>query len=177
LTKEEFKKIATDRAKENYKSGMNCSESTFKALLDTLKEEGLTSFPSEITALATGMGGGIGSTGNACGALLGAVMAAGIIHGRKNPLEKETLQERTDQMFGPEGVIRLFNNIAHDFKEINGSANCIELIAPYDYSSVDRRRFCKNIVANTTSMAVDWIFAGIEKGYCIPYQENIMGRE
>lgn len=175
MTKEEFKKIATEKAGENYKSGMNCGESTFKAVLDTLREAGMTEFPAEITALATGMGGGIGSSGNTCGALIGAIMAAGILHGRKNPLAKETLEERRDEMFGPEGVIRLFNNIVHEFKEKNGYACCEELIKAYDYSSVDRKRLCKNIVVEATGIAVDWLYNGIEKGYAYPYQYNIMG--
>lgn len=175
MTKEEFKTIATERAKENYKNGMNCSESTFKAILDTLRDEGLTDFPSELTAVATGMGGGVGSTGHACGALTGAVMAAGIMHGRKNPLEIENLDERRAQMFGPAGVSRLFNNIVNDFVDKNGSANCKDLIAPFDYHAVDRRRFCRDIVGTTTSNAADWIFHGLEKGCAIPYRANIMG--
>jgi len=175
LTKDEFKAIATERAKENYKLGMNCCESTFKAILDTLIEDGRTSFPAEITALATGFGGGIGSSGNACGALTGAIMGAGIVHGRKNPMGKETLEERRAEMFGPAGVARLFNNITNDFIDKNGSANCKELIAPFDYHAVDRRRFCKDIVGATTGNAVDWIFHGIEKGCAMPYRANIMG--
>ncbi len=176
ITKEEFKEIAAKRASENYKSGMNCGESTFKAVLDTLIENKMTSFPAEITALATGMGGGVGSTGNACGALTGAIMAAGVVHGRKNPMAKETLEERVEEMFGEQGVIRHFNNLANDFIDKFGSANCKELLAAYDYSSVERRRLCRKIVTETTEIAVDRIFQALEEGYAIPYRDNIMGK-
>ncbi|MDX9871616.1 MAG: C-GCAxxG-C-C family protein [Clostridia bacterium] len=174
MTKEEFKTTAVERAKENYKSGMNCCESTFKAMLDTLSDEKMTVFPRELVTIASGMGGGVGGTGNTCGALLGAVMGAGIIHGRY-PAETQTLEERSKQMFGPEGKMRLFNNLVNEFAERNGSVVCLELIKAYDYSSVDRRRHCKNLVACATESAVDWLYAGIEDGYAIPYGENIMG--
>ena len=127
ITKEEFKEIAAKRASENYKSGMNCGESTFKAVLDTLIENKMTSFPAEITALATGMGGGVGSTGNACGALTGAIMAAGVVHGRKNPMAKETLEERVEEMFGEQGE-SAFNNLANDFID-SRFCHCKELLA------------------------------------------------
>ncbi|MBZ4653756.1 MAG: GCAxxG family protein [Peptococcaceae bacterium] len=60
---------AKDLAAANFKEKMNCAESVFSAL----RGVGLIDCPAETVALATGFGGGIGLTGYACGALLGAV--------------------------------------------------------------------------------------------------------
>lgn len=176
MTKEEFKTTTIERATENYKCGMNCCESTFKALLDTLADAEMTSFPRELVSISSGMGGGVGATGNTCGALLGAVMGAGIVHGRY-PAESQPLEERRQQLFGPAGKMRLFNNLVSEFTEKNGSAVCLELFKPHDYHAVERRKHCKNLVASAAASAADWIFAGIEGGYAIPYKENIMGEK
>lgn len=136
----------------------------------------MTNFPPEIVALATGFGGGVGSSGNTCGALLGAIMATGIIHGRKNPYAKESAEERRKELSGPQGLYRLFNNLVHEFAEINGSACCEELIKPYSYSSEERKLFCRTMVSKTAILAIDWIFNGIEKGYSYPFHHNIMGK-
>jgi C_GCAxxG_C_C family probable redox protein len=42
-----------------------------------------------IPGIATAFGGGIGGTGSVCGALVGAVMAIGIRHGRRHPSERD----------------------------------------------------------------------------------------
>ena len=80
----DFVEQAKNNAADNFKQGLNCAESVFKAILDT----GVApDFLPETVALATGFGGGMGLTGNNWGALIGAVMAVGAVHGRKNPLE------------------------------------------------------------------------------------------
>jgi hypothetical protein len=43
-------------AKQNFRNGLNCAESVLKAIMDTE----VTDFPSEIVAVATGFGGGMG---------------------------------------------------------------------------------------------------------------------
>ncbi len=42
-----------------------------------------------VPGIATAFGGGIGGTGSVCGALVGAVMAIGIRHGRRDPSERD----------------------------------------------------------------------------------------
>jgi C_GCAxxG_C_C family probable redox protein len=42
-----------------------------------------------VPGIATAFGGGIGGTGSVCGALVGAVMAIGLTHGRRNSSERD----------------------------------------------------------------------------------------
>ncbi len=42
-----------------------------------------------IPGIATAFGGGIGGTGSVCGALVGAVMAISLRHGRRDPSERD----------------------------------------------------------------------------------------
>lgn len=42
-----------------------------------------------VPRVATAFGGGIGGTGSVCGALVGAVMAIGLRHGRQEPSERD----------------------------------------------------------------------------------------
>lgn len=42
-----------------------------------------------VPGIATAFGGGIGGTGAACGALVGAVMAIGLRHGRRDASERD----------------------------------------------------------------------------------------
>ena len=58
---------ARANARQNFRDGLNCSESVFKAVLDT----GITDFPAETVAISTGFGGGMGLAGHNCGALIG----------------------------------------------------------------------------------------------------------
>jgi len=63
--------------------------------------------------IASGFGGGIASSGNVCGALTGAIMALGIKYGGTK-MEKDVTQIST--------------KLLNEFKELNGSVLCGELI-------------------------------------------------
>lgn len=54
---------AKDNARQNFRDGINCAESVFKAVIDT----GITGLEYEAVALSTGFGGGIGLAGYNCG--------------------------------------------------------------------------------------------------------------
>lgn len=66
---------------ENFKSGLNCAECVYDALI---RAGELKAFP-ETRAMAIGFGGGIGLSGFTCGALSAAVMANGAVYGRPDP--------------------------------------------------------------------------------------------
>lgn len=65
--------------------------------------------------LATGFGGGIGGSGATCGALVGAVMAVGLLHGR----------DSSDGDRQPTAAIS--REIHHGFEAEMGSTSCREL--------------------------------------------------
>ena len=73
-----------ERALRYADDGWVCAESVFMALADL---KGIRS--DLVPAVATGLGGGMGYTGNVCGALSGAVLGLGLWFGRSEPVKKE----------------------------------------------------------------------------------------
>lgn len=101
------------RGVEYHRQGFNCAESVLLGLCDYLKVES-----SFIPRIATGFGGGIGHTGNICGAITGAIMALGIRFGRENPEDKDT----RDKLY------RLTAAFLKDAEEKLGHLDCFSLI-------------------------------------------------
>ncbi len=148
------------------------AESVLKAVIDT----GITDFPSEVVALATGFGGGMGLTGNNCGALTGGIMAIGAAHGRRNPMEKE-LKERVAQLYGNPGLYRFFNGFPHQFKERFGSVNCREINENCtDWHDRERLKRCMKITSETAGLAMEFILKGKEAGYTQPFGANMANK-
>lgn len=169
MTKEELINKAKENARENFRLGLNCAESVLDAVVGTgvIKD-----FPAEIVALSTGFGGGVGQYGTVCGALTGAVMAVGSVHGRKNPKSPNTtaLQGNTS------GLYRLFNNLPNDFVEQFGQCECGKLIAAFeDFHAKERRKQCQQYVIEAAGMAVEYILRGGEEGYTQKMRKNIAG--
>lgn len=68
-------------ASEYFGNGFHCAEAVAWAVLEALGED-----PSVATAHATAFGGGVGETyAGDCGAISGALIAIGHLHGRHNP--------------------------------------------------------------------------------------------
>ena len=163
---------AKDNAKQNFKDGLNCAESVYKAVIDT----GIADIDPATVSLATGFGGGLGLSGNNCGALIGAIMAVGAVHGRRNPLEGE-YQERIDRLYGNPGLYRLFNGMAHEFKENFGALDCKKLNEVYpEWFDKDRARGCMKMVIYAAGMAVEYILKGEKEGYTQTFGFNMAGR-
>jgi len=70
-----------DAADRYFQEGLNCAQSVLRAVAEA---RGHTC-PACIPAVALGMGGGIGHTGHTCGALTGAVLAAGLAVELRHP--------------------------------------------------------------------------------------------
>ena len=87
--------MASDRVKESaslFDNGYNCSQSVFSVFAE---EYGLE--PNLARKIATGLGGGVGRTGNICGAVSGAVLAIGLIHGMNSTSDAER-KEKSHQI-------------------------------------------------------------------------------
>ncbi|TSA56272.1 MAG: hypothetical protein D4R45_01040 [Planctomycetaceae bacterium] len=177
MNREAMTETVRERARRNHLEGCNCGESIFRALLETLREANLTDMPLETVTLAAGLGGGIGSSGNTCCAIIGGCMGIGIVHGRKDPLLLPTPEARRNQLAGDEGLYRLYNNFVFDVKKTIGSTSCAELTCPYDYYSDERKQYCRNIIGEAAALAMKWIFIGIDEGYRHPFNYNIMGKK
>ncbi|MFX0200056.1 MAG: C-GCAxxG-C-C family protein [Candidatus Hodarchaeota archaeon] len=91
-----------------------CSQSTLKALQDSLNIGDNLSFKA-----ATALAAGIARTGEACGALLGGIMAIGLAYGRDR-LEEITESEGLEAM-------DLSEKLYDRFKEEFGSIKCFDI--------------------------------------------------
>ena len=142
-------------AKENFKSGLNCAEAVVKAFLDA----GLApDFPPEVVALSSGFGGGIGMTKHTCGAVSGAVMAVGAWKGRSNPLAKETLPERVQEI--QQEVYPVFRSMIEEFIQQYGSVTCSELTSSHgDFEGKERKRNCMQMITYAASLATQYALA------------------
>jgi C_GCAxxG_C_C family probable redox protein len=107
----------TDTAK-NYmqERRSNCSQSVFRVFAETY---GLDE--SMALRIAQGFGGGMGHTGNVCGAVTGAYMALGLA----NPASKENPRQSVDKTYA------LVQEFDKRFKKLHGTVNCSELLG-YD---------------------------------------------
>ena len=99
------------RASELFTTGLNCAESVLQANMEALGVEG-DWFPR----VATGFGSGIAVTQRVCGAISGAVMAAGWVLGR------DSGDESNKQLY------EVCAALISDFTDEFGSSTCRELI-------------------------------------------------
>ena len=99
------------RARELFTTGLNCAESVLQANMEALGVEG-DWFPR----VDTGSGSGIAVTQQVCGAVSGAVMAAGWVMGR------DSGDESNKQLY------EVCASFISDFRDEFGSSTCRELI-------------------------------------------------
>lgn len=169
--KSDLRVLVSDYAIENFKSGLNCSECVMEALI----RSGVLSLPGEAVAMCIGFGGGIGLSGNVCGALSAAVMANGAVHGRPDPWSVPE-EVRADEI--SEKYYRRYNKMVHDFEKANGGLSCRDICAPFeDWDSRDRRKMCLKLIGAATAMALDFINMTQEEAFALPYGDNIEGME
>ncbi|PWR71116.1 C-GCAxxG-C-C family protein [Methanospirillum stamsii] len=100
-------------AADLFAQGYNCSQSVFTAFAE---ENGLD--PAIALKIATSFGGGIGRTGNVCGAVSGAILAIGLIHGM------DSLQESGKK----EQCYALDQEFIQKFTAKFGSIECTKLL-------------------------------------------------
>ena len=103
----------TEKAKELFLRGYNCSQSVFAAFCD------VTGLPEETALkLASSFGGGMARMREVCGTLSGAFMAAGAICGYSDPAARTEKAEHYARI----------QRIAAAFRAENGSILCRELL-------------------------------------------------
>ncbi len=147
--KTEMETAAQARAKEYFRNGCNCAETVFGAILHSTQTE----YPPEVLALASGFGGGIGQSRHICGAVTGAVMALGLIYGRREPMSPEAPVLKTE-------VYPEFAALFQDLEARCGSVMCSELTRDFaDFGSIERRRHCAGIVSACVDIAAAQIAA------------------
>ncbi len=112
-----------ERAKELFIEGWSCAESVLMAVLESLGIEAEWS-----PRVATGFAAGIGGTGMVCGALSGAIIAAGWRHGRSS------LTDDRDKLMA------ITRSLVDAFQKEFGSASCRMLTGLDLTDAAERKR-------------------------------------
>lgn len=138
-------------AKECFKQGLNCSECVMTAMMNNF-DMGL---PKEVVKLATGFGGGMGHTKNTCGAITGAVMALSGIVGRENPMAKETMAERIQEL--QQDIYPVVGKMVKEIEEEYGTLICSELSNPHgDWEGKARKKNCMSMIIHCAGLAAKY---------------------
>lgn len=106
----------TERMKKGYDSflkGYNCTQSVILAFSDLIDVDTDTAL-----RLASSFGGGMARMREVCGAVSGIFMVAGILFGYSSPNDRQSKLEH----------YAFIRRLADDFKAINGSIICRELL-------------------------------------------------
>ena len=134
----------SEKAKKLFLEGFNCAQAVFVAFSDVT---GLTE--EQAFLVSTSFGGGMGHTGEACGAVTGMYMAIGAILGYKDPFDDEAKQNH----------YKLIAKLSDDFKAEFSAVRCPELLAKlgkgeYDLPNTEdyKKRPCLIFVEKAAEM-------------------------
>ncbi|MCQ2363304.1 MAG: C-GCAxxG-C-C family protein [Acidaminococcaceae bacterium] len=168
-TYEEMLQLVSELAINNFKTGYNCTECVFLALIDA----GALDIPRETVKMCIGFGGGIGGSGETCGALSGAVMANGAKYGRLGWETEDPMQRGMDVA---EKYYRRYNAMVHEFAKANGAVTCKGISAPFgDWNCKDRKKYCMKMIGATAQMAYKYLQMGNDEAFKLPYGFNMHG--
>ncbi|MCK9356222.1 MAG: C-GCAxxG-C-C family protein [Dehalococcoidia bacterium] len=176
MSNEETIERVRQRARKNFSLGYNCSECVFEALLGELELD----LPPEAIRLATGFGGGVGLYGGTCGAIAGAVLAVGAVHGRRNLPEGEGLevaQKSKQQFYGRPGIYRIFNQIPNEIAAKYGSTVCGELTRKWQSQWLCREHAlsCRELITDAAGVAARLALAERDVEANRPFGANVEG--
>lgn len=158
-----------DLAIENFKSGLNCAECVYDALL----RAGVLNVDPKTVAMCTGFGGGIGLSGHTCGALSAAVIANGAVYGRHDPMSVPT-EERGAEI--AQKYYRRYNSMLHAFESAHNGVACREICSPWaDWHCKERRINCMKLIGATAVLAYDYLQISQAEAFKLPYAKNNMG--
>ncbi len=171
---EEVVAAVKEKGKANFKTGMNCAECVFEAVISQVN----TGLPHETMCVMTGFGGGGGLFGDTCGALIGAMAALGTVYGRRDiPTDFKSAKE---QLYGNPGLYRLFNRLPNEFKKRFGSTQCRLLTSQWRKTWLcrDHALFCRNLVVEMAGMAAEMaVPKDLARWGAEPFRENVEGLE
>lgn len=163
------------RARANFAKGFNCAECVFEAVLEHVE----TSLPKDVLKLATGFGGGVGLFGDTCGAIAGAVMAVGIVHGRSALPEHEdrhvAMKMAIEQLYGKPGLYRIFNQIPNVMKQKYGHTLCREITAQWQdqWLCRDHALHCREVITDAAGVAASLIYSDRNHIASAPLGSNV----
>jgi C_GCAxxG_C_C family probable redox protein len=121
----------TNLAVQYFQAGYNCSQAVFCAFAP---KYGLS--VEQAFRLASGLGGGIGNTGETCGVLTGAAMVIGLHYSSGIPGEQKNKEQ----------VYTLVQRLLSRFVQVHASPVCRVLKEPALGDPVARRKLCERYV-------------------------------
>ncbi len=164
-----------ERARKNFSKGYNCAECVLEAVLENCD----TGLPKDSMKLASGLGGGVGLYGDTCGAITGAVLAVGAVHGRSGLPEgddpKTVAKSAGAQLYGKPGLYRVFNQLPNMVKEKYGNTLCRELCSKWKDTWLCREHalHCREIITDAAEFTAKLIYADFSKIASKPFGDNV----
>ena len=151
-TTEELMALADELGRGYFRQGLNCAECVLRTFMDIYE----CNVPDEVICMATGFGGGMGHTKNTCGAITGAVLALGLLKGRRDPFgPKEEMGARVKQLQGE--IYPVFGQMVEEIKAHFGTLICSEMSQQFDdFDSKPRKKNCMETVAYCSAIAVKY---------------------
>ena len=141
-----------ESAKENFMSGLNCSQAVAAAFAEEMNMP-----KSLVEKLTVGFGGGMGRMREVCGGVSGMFMAIGLFFGYDEPDGAQAKKE----------LYSYVRALADKFKESEGSIICRELLAgvktqpgpdPEPRNTADyKKRPCPELVAYAAQLTEDFL--------------------
>ena len=149
---EELMALADELGRGYFRQGLNCAECVLRTVMDIYE----CNVPDEVICMATGFGGGMGHTKNTCGAITGAVLALGLIKGRRDPFgPKEEMGARVKQLQGE--IYPVFGGMIEEMEGHFGTLICREMAQQFeDFDSKPRKKNCMETIAYCASLAVKY---------------------
>ncbi len=167
--------LVKDRARKNFSKGFNCAECVLEAVLEHVD----TGLPREVLRLATGLGGGVGLSEDTCGAIVGAVLAVGAVHGRSGLPEgedrKAAAKAAAEQLYGNPGLYRMFNQLPNMIKSKYGNTLCREICRQWrdNWLCRDHALHCREIITDIAEFAATVIYGDKNEIMSKPFGDNV----
>lgn len=144
----------SEKARELFMQGYNCSQSVFAAFCDVTGIDFGTAL-----RISSSFGGGMGRMREVCGAVSGMFMVAGAIYGYEEPGNNKIKSEHYARI----------QELASKYREKNGSIICRELLgldgrdtspnSPPRTAEYYKKRPCPDLAADAAQIMDDYIAA------------------
>ena len=120
-------KTIEEKALESFRSGLNCAQAVVTSY------SGIMNYDNSLAlSISCGFGGGMGRLQETCGAVTGSFMVLGMHNCKKFSDNKER----------KEATYAMVQKFSEQFKQINGSTDCISLLK-CDLKTEEGNRYAK----------------------------------
>ncbi len=131
---------ARSLAGEHFRSGYNCAESVFLTFRELFAKE----LDAGLVKMFTGLGGGFGHAGCACGALNASCLAISFLAGRT---------KADEDRYRAYGAVKEFCELFE--KRFGGT--CCRVLNPYTYDTPEHLRNCLKITGTTAMLLAEYL--------------------